>query len=105
MRYLALFLLVCALNGCVTVAVPPNAPPVVIQTTSVKNECGPYVPPIRDKVPVEPIIGESDKNYVKYLEELAENLVVHVVVLRQYIDTEHARADDALERYRRSCAP
>jgi hypothetical protein len=106
MRTLLLILVIGLLAGCVTIATPPTTHPVLPPTNQQSEPdlvCDPYEQPSRDKVPAEPIIPESDSDYVKYLEGLAELLVKHVVELRNYIDDEHAREDRAFRRYRQSC--
>lgn len=97
------FLLV--LSGCVTVAIPPTVPvlPAVVSQTIVEVECKPYVPPHRERIPKEPQIEEDNREYVKYLEELAESLVMHVVSLRKYIQDEHELEDRALRRHLDGC--
>lgn len=97
------FLLV--LSGCVTVAMPPTVTvlPAAVPQTAVVVECKPYEPPRRERIPKEPHIEEDSREYVKYLEELAESLVLHVVTLRKYIQDEHELEDRALKRHRDSC--
>lgn len=108
MKCFFLALMLALLSGCVTIHQVPSeaktAPPPVLPTpVQVVEVCHPYEPPTRRKIPSVPDIGEPKGDYVKYLEEAADQLVDHIQALRLYIANEHKDEDDAMRRHNRDC--
>ena len=97
---LLIFLPVLLLTGCVsiyTASQPYDVKPVSTMP------CPEYAPPPRHPVPEGPELPVHGNDYTKFLEELSERLVRHVMELNGYIDREHADEDHALRSHQAAC--